>query len=385
MQKGKRNKLAVVFSGDFPEGNTKNARLKIIANELKEKNWDCYFLSAFPYKFSKTLNHKQPKRWNGFKIIFFSLSRKYPILFPLRALQISLAQVVILYWTIFRAHHYTAFYYYNPRWTDTLLSLYVNTLLGRKCIVDQTELFSSGGNKKWHESEEKIIAKRATVLFVISKKLEEHYKTIRSRPTYLFPILIDTERFKTDTKEQNGLMGYIGSFAAKDGIYLLLEALRILIQNGEELTLRLIGYNPEVDKLKAKVKEMGIEDRVEITGTVTYKEIPWLLNECDTLLMNRDSSNFSTYGYPIKLGEYFACLKPVVMSDGKGFSEDFEDRNEVFKYEVDNAISLAEVLTYRYRSIGESDAIAKRGQQYALDYFDSVKLGGFLSTVLNEL
>ena len=37
MHLGKVYKLAIVFSGDFPEGNTKNARLKIIANELKQK------------------------------------------------------------------------------------------------------------------------------------------------------------------------------------------------------------------------------------------------------------------------------------------------------------------------------------------------------------
>ena len=39
-------KLAIVFGGDFPEGNTKNARLKIIAQELKKHHWESTFYSA---------------------------------------------------------------------------------------------------------------------------------------------------------------------------------------------------------------------------------------------------------------------------------------------------------------------------------------------------
>ena len=385
MKKGRKNKLAIVFSGDFPEGNTKNARLKIIANELIEDNWISYFFSAYPYRFSKTLNHKQPSRWNGFRISFFSLSRTYPSLFILRIFQIICSHIVILFWTLFRAHKFNSFYYYNPRWTDTLLSLYINSLLGRKCIVDQTELFSSGKNRAWHQSEERVIAKRASVLFVISNKLLEHFKSIRTKPTHLFPILINTERFNVGTEEQQHLLGYIGSFAAKDGVNLLLEALQTVRKSNDKVRLRLIGYNPEMDKLIDKVAFLGLQDFVEITGTVTFKEIPWLLNECNTLLMNRDASSFASYGYPIKLGEYFACKKPVIMSDGDGFSTDFEDRNQVYKYKVDDASSLAETILYRYKNIGESDAIAARGYQYALDYFDSSKKGRFLTTVLKDL
>ncbi len=377
-------KIAIVFSGDFPEGNTKNARLKIIATELKLYNWETSFFSTYPYRFSKKLFSKQPKKWNNFPIKFFSITRIYPTFFIFRILQLALAHVVTLLWTLCCAHRYDALYYYNPRWTDTLLSLKINALLGRKCIVDQTELFSTGANPKWHKTEEITIAKSATHLLAISTKIQKHFQTLRKQNTHLFPILINTSRYENERKEQKYLMGYIGSFAAKDGVGLLLEATSQLLKKYPKLMLRLIGHNPEMDKLMEQIKNMGLEQSVEVTGTVTYKEIPWLLNECDTLLMNRDDSVFSSYGYPIKLGEYFACKKPVIMSNGPGFSEDFEHRNQVYKYQVGNAESLAEAIHYRYQNIGESDAVAKRGYDYALDYFDSTKKVAYLAHILNE-
>ena len=383
--KNELQRIAIVFSGDFPEGNTKNARLKIVADQLCLNNWKPAFFSVYPYRFSKSLNHKQPKKWHGLSIKYFSIGRKYPSLFILRIFQVVFSHIAILWWTLFSARKYKAVYYYNPRFTDALSSLCLNSILGRKCVVDQTELFSSGVNKKWHKLEERIIARRATVLFVISKKLLDHYSPMRKSDLFEFPILINTKRFNQDVNEIPYMMGYIGSFAPKDGVYLLLEAVRKVKDLIPEIKLRLIGHNPEMDKLKSVVNGMKLEKHIEITGSVTFIDVTCLLLECDTLLMNRDESEFATFGYPIKLGEYFACVKPVLMSNGEGFALEFEDKNEVYKYEVDDVDSLVETILYRYAHIGESDAVAKRGYQFALDHFDAHKKGQFLTNILNDL
>tara|TARA_B110000971_G_C20020436_1_gene506030 strand:- start:1342 stop:2502 length:1161 start_codon:yes stop_codon:yes gene_type:complete len=378
-------RIALVFSGDFPEGNTKNARLKIVANQLSLANWKPAFFSVYPYRFSKSLNHKQPKKWQNLSIKYFSIGRIYPSLFVLRIFQIVFSHIAILWWTMFSARKYKVIYYYNPRFTDALFSLWLNSVIGRKCVVDQTELFSSGVNKKWHRLEERIIAKRATVLFVISKKLLDYYSPMRKSHLFDFPILINTERFNQEVNEVPYMMGYIGSFAPKDGVCLLLEAVKKVKDRIPEIKLRLIGHSPEMDKLKRVVNDMKLEKHTEITGSVTYEDVSWLLLECDTLLMNRDESEFATFGYPIKLGEYFACVKPVLMSNGEGFAIEFEDKNEVYKYEVDDVDSLVEKIIYRYEHIGESDAVAKRGYQFALDHFDANKKGQFLTNILKDL
>ena len=47
--------------------------------------------------------------------------------------------------------------------------------------------------------------------------------------------------------------------------------------------------------------------------------------------------------------------------------------------------SLVEKIIYRYEHIGESDAVAKRGYQFALDHFDANKKGQFLTDILKDL
>jgi glycosyltransferase involved in cell wall biosynthesis len=134
-----------------------------------------------------------------------------------------------------------------------------------------------------------------------------------------------------------------------------------------------------------EVASRNLADHVEVTGTVTFQDIPCLLKECDTLIMNRDSSAFSSFGYPIKLGEYFACSKPVLMSNGGGFSDDFEDGNQVFKYTVDSAESLSNTMLYRYDNAEESDAVAKRGYLFAKDHFDSRTIGPLVAKIFKEI
>ena len=303
----------------------------------------------------------------------------------LRIIQIAIGHINSLGFILLNSKKYDVLYFYNPRLTDTLLAFKLATLLGRKSVVDQTELFSSKKGLKRHKWEELSVAKDSTILFVISKKLESHFANLGTVKMYLLPIMVNFERFAIERKEQTYLLGYIGSFAAKDGINTLLEAINISKKKLPKIKLRLIGYHPNNEIIERSIKKLGIEDNVEITGTVAYSEIPWLLKECDTLIMNRDASEFASFGYPIKLGEYFACRKTVLMSNTKGFSEDFEDGNQVYKYEVNDASSLANAISLRYKNQGEADAVAIRGYGYAKDFFDSKKLGEYMVNILNTI
>ncbi|MDB4160845.1 glycosyltransferase [Bacteroidia bacterium] len=378
-------RLAIIFSGDFPEGNTKNARLKTIADSLKSEGWFSTFVSVFPTKFSSSIQTSQPRQWNEFSIVCTSVSRRYLQPKILRYIQIISGQLGLLVWILSTSFKYDAYYFYCPRFTDTIVGLRLLKVLRKKIIVDQTELFSSNSTSRLHTKEEEWIAKYSDVLLVISKRLYSYFSSFKTRTLAKFPIMTDHNRFAI---ERNGIpytMGYIGSFAEKDNIKLLLEATLLLVPKFPKLSLRLIGYSPNMQELKRTIMDMGIENNVEVTGTVAYEDIPWLLKECDTLLMNREESNFATYGYPIKLGEYFACSKPVIMSDGIGFSDDFTHRKEVYKYTVGDANALAETVAYRYRNIGESNAIAIRGYEYSKDHFASSKLVPHLANMLNQL
>lgn len=377
--------IAFLISGDFPEGNTKNARLKIFIDGLRKHQWEPAVFSAYPSRFADSLLVEQQKYWNSTPVTFFSISRKYWKHKPFRLVQVLISHVNLLCWTLLFSHKYDAFYYYNPRFSDTLSSLLLLRILGRKVIVDQTELFSSAKNKKIHTVEERLIARYSSSLLVISDRLLNYYQKFRPKKIHRFPIVVDFSRFNVLQEEQKYLIGYIGSFAAKDGINMLLDGVKIAQRKIPQLRLRLVGYNPNSSVLHELCASKGMCGSVEITGTVAYAEIPYLLKACDTLLMNRSKDDFSTYGYPIKLGEYFACQKLVVMSDGLGFSQEFVHGSEAFKFEQENADALAEVLIYRYENMEESHQIASRGFTFAQEHFNGDKMVKFLNQILEEV
>ena len=100
--------------------------------------------------------------------------------------------------------------------------------------------------------------------------------------------------------------------------------------------------------------------------------------------MNRNDSLFAQYGYPTKLGEYFACKRAVLMSDGPGFSEDYKDRVEAIKYKVNNPQALADAIIWRYENSAEAAAIAQRGSDYAKTYFSSEVVSEIFMHTLKE-
>lgn len=358
--------------------------MKNIGRVLKEHGWNSHYLSVYPSRFSRDLFAPQRRIWNGLRIEYLCIGEKYPRRYLDRLSQLLSGHLGLLIFVLFRSKRYDALYFYNPRFTDTLCAMLFCRLLGRKVIVDQTELHSTRNNSWVHRLEERLVARYASELMVISTNMRSHFQNYRDK-VHLWPIMVNIDRFRMDRVEEKGLMGYIGSFGKKDGIDLLLDALAIAVRLRPQLRLRLIGYNSDPERLMSQVLDRDLEPFVEMTGMVEYVQVPWLLLECDTLIMNRDSSEYATYGYPIKLGEYFACAKPILMSTGGGFSNDFTDGDQVLMYEVDNAQSLAERMVYRYDNAGESEAIAKRGYHYACDHFDANKLGLYLVNLLESI
>lgn len=156
----------------------------------------------------------------------------------------------------------------------------------------------------------------ANIILAISINIDQHFKNLGAKQILRFPIMVEVERFNIDVKARKQLIGYIGSFGPKDGIDFMLRGFKQAQIKIPNLKLRLIGCNLEFPHLKKLIIKLDLEKSIELIGKVDYEDIPRLLMECDTFIMNRTSSKYASFGYPIKLGEYFACNRPTLMSNG---------------------------------------------------------------------
>ena len=99
-----------------------------------------------------------------------------------------------------------------------------------------------------------------------------------------------------------------------------------------------------IPKLKDYAIELGVLDNITFTGLVSYSLIPELLHSCQILALTRPNGIFAEAGFPTKLGEYFACKKPVVITKVGDMLKYFKNEEHVILVEPENTVSIAKGL-----------------------------------------
>jgi len=122
-----------------------------------------------------------------------------------------------------------------------------------------------------------------------------------------FPRTAARERLGLD--DQVPLIVYLGLFNQYQGVDLLIHAARLMIQQGRNFHLLLMGY-PE-QEYRQLVDELNMGSFVTFTGRVDYAEAPLLLATAD-LAVSPKISDTEANG---KLLNYMACGLPVVAFD----------------------------------------------------------------------
>ena len=362
--------IALIFIGEFPEGEVHNSRIRNIGSGFIRNCWSCDFISLYPTSFSKKSDNLRQSIWKNQKIIHIGGWYKYPSFFVLRFIQLIYCHLAFFWFILFKIRNYDVLYFYTPQLISSLPGLVLSKLFHTKIIVDYTDLHSVNKFSRWHKFEERIILRYADCFLVISSFLLNHFRS-KHENIHLIPMMVDFKEFSHTTQAIPFNIGYIGSFSEKDGIKDILEAFSIALKEEPRITLTMIGRDPQIIKTHQQIKSLGLIDHVLLTGGINHSKIATNLQKCDTFIMNRKKSDFSDSGYPAKLGEYLACKRPILMSNSILFSSDFQHKKEVLKYNHDDPTDLANAILYRYKNLNEMTEMANRGHLFAKDKFDS--------------
>lgn len=287
---------------------------------------------------------------------------------------------------IYDLPRHSLLYFYCPSIITTLPGQLLAYRLGHKVLVDKTELHQAEKSSVLFRWSDNLSIKYAHKVLVISERLKSYAERNQDKEVHLLPIMVNSKRFSIPEVRANPFqLGYIGTFGDKDGVRLMLEAIQLVKKEIPQIVLSLIGKNLHYPSILEDIDNLGLTKNVVLSGELDYEDIPKHLLKCDCFIMNRTNSRYASYGYPIKLGEYFACNRPVLMSDGQGFSENFEHGKEVIKYRVDSPNSLAEAILWRYENQENAIQISQRGYEYALRIFDHHKVCNHLVCILESI
>lgn len=225
---------------------------------------------------------------------------------------------------------------HNPPDLFVLLGAFYR-LLGKRFIFDQHDLapelyFARGGG---HGS--RLVYKALVFFERLSCRAADHviaanasYKQLAiershvpaSRITVVRngpePCHLQIAKVDLSLRRQNEtLFAFVGEMGVQDGVDYLLRALGHLAQELNEQRWRclLIGEGAMVESLKQLARELKIDDRIEFTGFIPFREVPRYIGAADICVTPDPSNEYTDRSTVIKLMEYMAQAKPIVAFD----------------------------------------------------------------------
>lgn len=185
---------------------------------------------------------------------------------------------------------------------------------------------------------------------IIARRIPENKVTIVANA-------VDIERFQFNSKPNPALretlglngktvLGFIGSFYAYEGLELLLETVPDILRMHPKIQVLLIGGGPAEEKLKSKVRALGITEQVTFVGRVPHDDVNDYYNQVDIFVYPRLSMRLTELVTPLKLLEAMAQGRLVVASNVGGHKELIESGKTGLLFQSGNRESLvATVLT----------------------------------------
>ncbi len=158
---------------------------------------------------------------------------------------------------------------------------------------------------------------------------EFHRRTkskIREFKIWQFPTRVDTNIFKPlDLKKAREEIGFppdhkvfvtVGRISWIKGWDLLLASFLQIRQKFPESLLVFVGDGEDFSKLISRAKEMGISDRVVVTGFLPQKKVNSYINSADVCFVGSYME-----GWSVAMCEILATGKPIVATDVSGARE----------------------------------------------------------------
>jgi glycosyltransferase involved in cell wall biosynthesis len=111
------------------------------------------------------------------------------------------------------------------------------------------------------------------------------------------------------------MVGYIGVIGQQEGIEYLLDAAKYIKDRDNNVFWGIVGGGPHLEALRAKSREMGLDDCVEFIGRAPDDQMLKYLNTSDVCVNCDEYNSMNDKSTMNKILEYMALAKPVVQFD----------------------------------------------------------------------
>lgn len=160
------------------------------------------------------------------------------------------------------------------------------------------------------------------------------------------------------------VLGFIGSFYAYEGLLLLLEAMPAIVHSQADARLLLVGGGPQLKQIKNKIKALGLQDVVIVTGRVPHEQVQRYYNLVDILVYPRLSMRLTDLVTPLKPLEAMAQGRLLVASDVGGHRELIRDKVTGYLFKAGDKAALTDAVLFALSDQNRWDEFKRAGRKY---------------------
>jgi glycosyltransferase involved in cell wall biosynthesis len=165
------------------------------------------------------------------------------------------------------------------------------------------------------------------------------------RKLYVVKNVVDRERFGRHKVLWQGpgtplKLFFIARFIPAKGLLDVLEAVRIVLDQGRDVCLDCVGDGPQGPEARDRASMLGISDRVRFTGYIPESETPRHYTEADVLV-------FPTYhqeGFPMSIFQSAAAGLGIITTRVRASADYFREPDNCLWVEPKNPKMLAEKI-----------------------------------------
>lgn len=163
---------------------------------------------------------------------------------------------------------------------------------------------------------------------------------------------------------------YHGYLSPYRGLQEAVKALALLAAQGDDrAALVLLGEGPASSEVRALAKSQGVSDAVWLLPPVPYEEVPVYLSMADVGILPFPDLKWWKMSSPLKLMEYLAMEKPVILTDIAAHREVLGDAECAFYIRDNSPTSVSRAIGRVARQKKTLRGLGSKGRKIVLERF----------------
>lgn len=190
---------------------------------------------------------------------------------------------------------------------------------------------------------------RVTAISVVSDAMRQRILAeVPGMHAHVLPMGVDCERrFVPGTvdRAEDALL-FVGRLVEKKGLRHLVEAMPAILAVRPRARLVVIGFGPELDRLRQRAVELGLEGKISFPGGVPQDQLPQHYQRASLFVAPFvEAGGGDQEGLGLVVAEAMACGCPVLVGDVPGVRDLVDDHTGMRVIAEDHAALAAAVVT----------------------------------------